>query len=89
VCKCTLNHHPIIPIQLLYKKVTFYSRDFDRQRISRWYLVVVRSAEFLKRTLAKWLAAVYRLRWLRDVSNKAGGYLEMNHKLPRVVILAI
>jgi hypothetical protein len=89
VYKYTFNHYRIIPIHLLYEKVTLYSRDFDGQRISRCWLVVVRSAEFLERTLAKWLATMYRLRWLRDISNEAGGYLERNHRLPRVVILAI
>jgi hypothetical protein len=29
VCRCTLNQYPIIPIRLLYEKVTLYSRDFD------------------------------------------------------------
>jgi len=80
VCKCTLNHHLIIPIHLLYEKVAFYSRDSDGHRISFNWLVVVRSAKFLKRTLAKLFADVYLLRRLGDISNKAGGHLK-NSKL--------
>ena len=80
MCKCTFNHDPIIPIRLLYEKVTLYSRYFDGHRISFNWLVVVRRAEFLKRTLAKRFADVFLLRWLRDISNEAGGHLK-NSKL--------
>jgi hypothetical protein len=43
-------------------------------------IVVVRSVEFLKRTLAKRFTNVVLLRRLRDISNKAGGHLK-NSKL--------
>jgi hypothetical protein len=55
-----------MPIHLLYEKVT---------------LVVVRSAEFLKRTLAKRFANVFLLRRLRDISNEAGGHLKNSELL--------
>jgi hypothetical protein len=81
VCKYTFNHYPIIPIHLLYEKVTLYSRYFDGHRISFNWLVVVRSAEFLKRTLAKRFANVFLLCRLRDISNKAGGHLKNSELL--------
>jgi hypothetical protein len=34
MCKYTFNYYCIILIHLLYKKVTLYSRYFDRHRIS-------------------------------------------------------
>jgi hypothetical protein len=81
VCKCTFNHFPIIPIHLPYEKVTLYSRYFDGPRISFNWLVVVRSAEFLKRTLAKRFADVFLLRRLRDISNETGGHLKNSELL--------
>jgi hypothetical protein len=39
-------------------------------------MVVVRSAEFLKRTLAKRFTDVVLLRRLGDISNEAGGHLK-------------
>ena len=80
MCKYTFNHYPITRIHLPYEKVTLYSRYFDRHRISFNWLVVVRSAEFLKRTLAKRFANVFLLRRLGDISNEVGGHLK-NSKL--------
>ena len=70
----------MIPIYLLYEKVAFYNRDSDGYRILFNWLVVVSSAEVIKRTLAKRFADVFLPRRLRDVSNKAGGHLK-NSKL--------
>jgi hypothetical protein len=81
VCKYTFSHYPIIPIHLLYKKVTLYSRYFDGHRISFNWLVVVRSAEFLKCTLAKRFADVFLLCWFGEISNEAGGHLKNSELL--------
>lgn len=34
-------------------------------------LVAVKSVEFLRHTLAKWFAAVFRICWFRDIRNEA------------------
>ena len=80
MCKYTFNHYPITRIHLPYEKVTLYSRYFDGHRILFNWLVVVRCAEFLKRTLAKRFANVFLLRRLGDISNEVGGHLK-NSKL--------
>jgi hypothetical protein len=87
VYKYTFNHYPIIPIHLLYEKVTHYSRYFDRHRISFNWLIVVRSAEFLKRTLTKRFADAFLLRQLEDISNEAGGHLKI--RIPSCLYLTL
>lgn len=81
VCEYTFNHYPIIPIHLLYKKATLYSRYFDGHRISFNWLVIVRSVKFLKHTLAKRFANMFLLRRLRDISNEVGGHLKKSKLL--------
>ena len=80
-----MNYHPVLLIHLLYKKVTLYSRYFDGHRISPNWLVVVRSAEFLKHTPAKRFADMFLLRQLGDISNEAGGHLKNSELLVSLI----
>jgi hypothetical protein len=50
-------------------------------------LVAVKSVEFLRHTLAKGFAAVFRIRWFRDIRNKAVGHFKRKYEIFMFVTL--
>jgi hypothetical protein len=70
--KYTFNYNPITAITLLYQQVTIYSRYSNRY----WILLDLPTIV----TLVKQFAAIFLFCWLRDISNKAAGYLKKQYK---------
>jgi hypothetical protein len=86
VYKYTFNHNPIISIHLLHKQIIIHSGRSNKRRISLDLLAAVNSARLLGYILARRFAAVFRIRRLRDIRNKAVGHFK--RKLFMVVMLA-